>query len=62
MNERELIQQAYAETVATVYRVFFGEFTAALGNSDQEQKVKNNFQKGIIHARHVRDLALGLLP
>lgn len=62
MNERELIQQAYADTVITVYKVFFGEFTAALADEDEAQKAKDRFRKGIAHARHVRDLAFGLLP
>lgn len=61
MNEK-LIQQAYADTVVTVYKVFFGEFTAALADEDEAQKAKDRFRKGIAHARHVRDLALAFCP
>jgi hypothetical protein len=62
MNEEESIKKAYGDTVETLYKVFFGEFTTAHGNPDGEQDAKDRFRKGILHARHVRDLALGLLP
>jgi hypothetical protein len=62
MTERESIDRAYAETVETLFKVFFGAFTSAEGSSDAEQAAKDRFQKGVVHARHVRDLALALLP
>jgi len=62
MSEKESIEQAYSYTVETLFRVFFEAFTTAQGNDDAEQAAKARFQKGIIHARHVRDLALSLLP
>lgn len=62
MSEQESIKRAYAETVETIFKVFFSEVTAAHGDSDAEQSAKERFQKGIVHARHVRDLALALVP
>jgi hypothetical protein len=61
MSEQESIKQAYSETVETIFKVFFNEFTSAHGNPDAEQGAKERFQKGIGHARHVRDLALALV-
>jgi hypothetical protein len=62
MNEQEFINTAYAETVETLFKVFFGEFTSAHGDPDAEQGAKDRFSKGINHARHVRELALALVP
>ena len=61
MSEQESINRAYGETVETIFKVFFGEFTSAHGNPDAEQGAMDRFQKGIVHARHVRDMALALL-
>ena len=62
INEQESIQRAYAETVETVFKVFFGEFTSAHGDLEAEQRAKERFRKGIVHAQHVRDLTLTLVP
>ncbi len=62
MSEQESINRAYAETVETIFKVFFGAFTSAQGSPDAEQAAKDRFQNGIAHARHVRDLALTLIP
>jgi hypothetical protein len=62
MNERESIDRAYGETVETLFKVFFGEFTSAHGNPEAEQGAEDRFKRGIVHARHVRDLALALIP
>jgi len=62
MAEQESINCAYEETVETLFKVFFGEFTSAHGDPEAEQGAKERFCKGIAHARHVRDLALTLLP
>jgi hypothetical protein len=56
MSEQESINRAYAETVETIFKVFFGAFTSAAGSPDAEQAAKDRFQNGIAHARHVRDL------
>jgi hypothetical protein len=62
MTEQESINRAYGETVETLFKVFFSEFTSAHGDSDSEQGAKDRFRKGINHARHVRELALALVP
>lgn len=62
MSEQESINRAYAETVETLFKVFFGAFTSAEGSPDAEQAAKDRFQNGIAHPRHVRDLALELVP
>ena len=62
MNEQESIQRAYAETVETVFKVFFGEFTSAHGDPEAERGAKERSRKGIVHAQHVRDLPLTVVP
>jgi len=62
MNEQDLIKRAYGETVETMYKVFFNEFTMAHGDEDTEKAAKERFRKGILHARHVREIALALVP
>ncbi len=62
MSERESIDRGYGETVETLFKVFFGEFTSARGDPAGEEGAKERFRNGIVHARHVRELALALLP
>lgn len=62
MGERDSIERGYGETVETLFKVFFGEFTSARGDSAAEEGAKERFRKGIMHARHVRDLAYSLVP
>ncbi|HEX9452847.1 MAG TPA: hypothetical protein VGA27_00770 [Candidatus Binatia bacterium] len=62
MDEKELIKTAYAGTIENLYQVFFNEFTLAHGDADSEHAAQERFKKGLIHARHVRDLALELVP
>lgn len=62
MIEQESIDRAYGYTVEILFRVFFEAFTSAQGSADAEQAAKARFQNGITHARHVRELALALLP
>ena len=62
MNEQESINRACAETVETIFKVFFGEFTSACGDPEAEEAAKDRFRKGINHTRHVREVALALIP
>ena len=62
MNEQESIDRAYSATVETLFKVFFEAFTTAQGSPEAEQGAKTRFQNGIVHARHVRDMALALVP
>lgn len=62
VDEQESIDRGYAATVETLFRVFLDAFTSAQGSAEAEQAAKLRFQHGIVHARHVRDLALELIP
>jgi hypothetical protein len=44
------------------FQSIFGEFTSAHGDLEAEQGAKERFRKGIVHAQHVRDLPLTLVP
>jgi len=62
MSEQDLIKRAHGDTVETLYKVFFNEFTMAHGDDNSEKAAKERFRKGILHARHVLELALALVP
>lgn len=62
MDERQIIESAYADTVHILYSVLLESYTAANGDTKAEAKAEEAFQKGILRARHVRDRALVLLP
>ena len=53
MSEQDLIKRAHGDTVETLYKVFFNEFTMAHGDDDSEKAAKERFRKGILHARNV---------
>lgn len=62
MDDRSHIVNAYGELVEQLFRVFFSSYTAAQGNTDEEHGAEQRFKAGLVHARHVRDRALALLP
>ena len=62
MNEQESNRRAYGQTVGTIFKGFFGEFTSGHDDLEAEQGAKERFRKGIVHAQHVRDLPLTLVP
>lgn len=43
MSETESIDYGYGETVETLFKVFFGEFTSARGDLAAEQSAKTAF-------------------
>jgi hypothetical protein len=45
MNEQELIHRAYGDTVETLYKVFFSEFTMAHGDEDSENPQRTLSQR-----------------
>ena len=61
MNEQESIRRAYGETVETFQSIFW-RIHFAHGDLEAEQGAKERFRKGIVHAQHVRDLPLTLVP
>jgi hypothetical protein len=62
MNEQPLIESAFQQTIATLYQVFFQAYTAARGNQAGQQQAEDNFKNGILHARHIRERAVALIP
>ena len=62
MNEREVIQKAFEASLSQVYMAFREAYTNAQGNPAAEQKAITKFRDGVVHVRHVRDLALANLP
>jgi hypothetical protein len=62
VNERQIIDECFRDTIATLYRTFFIAYTAALGDTAEEAQAEERFRNGVVHARHVRDRALALVP
>lgn len=62
MNEAEIIRDAYKTTVAKLWMNFFDAYTMAQGDAAREQQAETNLRNAILHARHVRDRALAVLP
>lgn len=61
-DDVKVITRAYDGTLETLYKVFFSEITMAHGDADTEQAAKDRFRNGLLHARHVQELALDLVP
>jgi hypothetical protein len=61
ISDREVIQKAYEAGLMTMYAVFVSNFTTALGDKQKEAEVEADFQRAVVHARHVRERALALL-
>jgi hypothetical protein len=61
-SDREIILQGYAESLQVVYRGFFVAYTDAQTDPQGEQEAEQRFCAGVLHARHIRDRALELLP
>jgi len=62
MDDKGQIQEAYGAMIQLIFRVFFESFTAAHGDTEQEHGAEARFKEGITHARHIRNLAIALLP
>ncbi len=62
MNDGNIIQAAYEDTVRRAYHSFFEAYTNARGNKGEEQIAEEHFQRAISHARHIRSVALSLVP
>ena len=60
--EQDRINDAYSDAIKTLYQVFAQAYTAALGNDAGQRQAEANFQRGINHARHLRDRAITLIP
>jgi hypothetical protein len=62
MNDKELIQKAYEASLSAIYAAFVAAYTAALGDEETERQAEGQFRSNVLHARHIRDRALAVLP
>jgi len=62
MSDQDVIRKAYSDQLTAVYRTLVEAFDDAEGDAAKEQKAKDLFKAGVVHARKMRDLALGLFP
>lgn len=61
-DDKSCIDGAYGATSENLFKVFFNEFTMTHGDPDTEHAAQERFREGILHARHVRELAVALAP
>ncbi len=61
-SDRVVLIAAYEESLKVLFSTFFASYTAALGDPEREAEAETRFQRGVVHARYVRDRALALLP
>jgi hypothetical protein len=62
VSERDLIEEAFGNTIKTLFSEFFHAYTAARGDEVGERQAEQIFSAGITHARHVRARAIAVLP
>jgi len=62
MSEQDAIERAYEAAVESLFKEFYGDFTAANGSPNAEAGAKERFRNGILHARQARKIALEILP
>lgn len=61
MNEKDIIQKAYEDTIKRVSDTFFLAYMLAK-TAQEEQEAESHFCAGITKARAARDRALAILP
>ena len=61
MEERAIIEAAFADLLRKIFEKFNGEYTLARGDAAAEKLAEEAFRKGLMHARHLRSRALALL-
>jgi hypothetical protein len=57
MTDKEIILEAYADTLRRLYSVYF-ESTSVAKNQQQRTEAENAFRAGIKFARTIRDRAV----
>jgi len=62
MDDKAIVAEAYEKVIEQVFTTFFTSYTAAQSNASEEAAAEQRFRAGVVHARHVRDRALALLP
>lgn len=58
MNDTDTIQSAYADTLTTLFSVYFGALVSAEGRVTTEAQAASDFQNGLTLARRARDQAI----
>lgn len=61
-TDRDIVLRAYTESLQMVYRAFFVAYTDAQTDPQGEREAEERFRASVLHARHIRDRALELLP
>ena len=61
-TDRDVVQSAYEHLVETLFATFFSSYNSAMSDPAAEAEAEQRFKQGVLHARHVRDRALSLLP
>lgn len=62
MTDKEILNEAYAGLLKSIFGNFFGAFTGAKGDGAQEKLAIDTFKAHVAHARYVRDQAISALP
>ena len=62
MNERQLIEEATAERIKQLCKVFFEAYTNAMGDVAGQQRAETTFRNGVLHTRYLRERAIANLP
>jgi hypothetical protein len=60
MPDQDIIKQAYAETLTSLFATFFDTYTLANTEADKAQ-AEQRFKNGVDVARTARDKAINLL-
>lgn len=61
MDEKAAIDEAYAATLATLYKNMFSSYLTAGGNASARKSADESFSKGLALAREVQKRAKELL-
>ena len=58
MNDTDTIQSAYADSLTTLFSVYFSALVSAEGREQAETQAANDFQNGLVLVRRARDQAI----
>lgn len=61
-TDQEVVQSAYEQLLETLFATFFSSCNGAMSDPAAATEAEQRFKMGVLHARHVRDRALALLP
>ena len=58
MSDIDIVQSAYADTLTTLFSVYFSALVSAEGRGSAETLAASDFQNGLALARRARDQAI----